>query len=884
VSGGWQILAVNGVLIVASLCLIGARTAARREKLDLAEFLLVAAIIVAYGFGPLFWSGITWINIVGGTVLIFVISAGVRARHWQTWLVLVFGLVGLVLLFDLFEPLPRYYLAVSPWPRLYVVAITGALVLAGLWQIARLFRSGSIHTRLLIAFGTVAFVPVLVLIVGMVLVGLRSTQAAAVNQLEAVADLKESEIDTWLTDLQVDLQMALLGSDVRTHVQTLAQAGRGPEEGDKSYQLLTDRLNAVRLQSGRYEELFLIDTEGTIIASSDAAHEGQVRRNQAYFKEGLEAAFLQAPYYSTTDARTYLYASHPILNEEGQPLGVLAGSASLDILNKVVSQGGGLGRTEETYLVGHNQTLLTPTRGGKVNVWVTSEGIQAAVAGQTSSAGLFQNYERIAVVGAYRWSPELEAALVVEQQQIEAFGPILATLLTAVGAGLLGLLVAVLAALYVTRTIGRPLADLAETAIQIASGDLGRVAQVEREDEIGTVAAAFNAMTTQLRGLIGKLEKRVAQRTQQLERRSRYLSASAQVGRTAATFLDAGTLIQQVVDLIQEQFDLYYVGLFLADGSREWAVLRAGTGEAGRKMLARDHRHRIGEGMVGWSIAHAEPRIALEAGEDAVRLATPELPDTRSEAALPLRSRGQVLGALTVQHTEAGAFDSETIIVLQTMADQVAVALHNAYLFEDRQQVLTAIQRAYGQISREAWQEILRSQANMGFRSDGQGLAPVRDVWLPEMEQAVQTGQTVRHNGSNGDRQPLAIPITVRGQVIGVLDTYKPQATGQWAEEEVLLLEAIADQMGEALESARLYQETQRRASHEEAIRQITERMRSNVDVESLLQNTVAELAKALGAPRAYVRLGTETDLEPHRNDVHVMSPAVKDGQAQNFR
>jgi GAF domain-containing protein len=243
-----------------------------------------------------------------------------------------------------------------------------------------------------------------------------------------------------------------------------------------------------------------------------------------------------------------------------------------------------------------------------------------------------------------------------------------------------------------------------------------------------------------------------------------------------------------------------------------------------------------------------------------------------------------VLGALTVQHTEAGAFDSETIIVLQTMADQVAVALHNAYLFEDRQQVLTAIQRAYGQISREAWQEILRSQANMGFRSDGQGLAPVRDVWLPEMEQAVQTGQTVRHNGSNGDRQPLAIPITVRGQVIGVLDTYKPQATGQWAEEEVLLLEAIADQMGEALESARLYQETQRRASHEEAIRQITERMRSNVDVESLLQNTVAELAKALGAPRAYVRLGTETDLEPHRNDVHVMSPAVKDGQAQDFR
>jgi GAF domain-containing protein len=235
-----------------------------------------------------------------------------------------------------------------------------------------------------------------------------------------------------------------------------------------------------------------------------------------------------------------------------------------------------------------------------------------------------------------------------------------------------------------------------------------------------------------------------------------------------------------------------------------------------------------------------------------------------------------VLGALTVQHTEPGAFDSDTIIVLQTMADQVAVALDNAYLFEDRQQVLLAIQRAYGQISREAWQEILRSQADMGFRSDAQGLAPAGDVWLPEMEQAVQTGQTVHHNGSDGGRQPLAIPITVRGQVIGVLDTYKPQTAGQWAEEEVLLLEAIADQMGEALESARLYQETQRRASHEEAIRQITERMRSNLDIESMLQDTVAELAKALGAPRAYVRLGTETDWERYQSDAHATAPSAE--------
>ena len=879
VSGAWQILAVAGVLVVAGLCLLGARTLARKDNLEPAEFLVLAAILVAYGFGPLFWSGITWVNLAGGLLLMLIVGISVRPRRWPAWLAMALGFVGLILLSDSFEPVARYDLARFPFLRVYVPAVTGALVLVALWQVVRAFRSGNIRTRLLVAFATVAFVPVAVLMTGMILGGLQSIQDSTVNQLEAIASLKEGEIGAWLGNLQSDLQIALSGPQVRTLAQSTSPAAPSSEQRDTLHRQVIDLLNMVRLQTGRYEELFVIDREGTVIASTDPAHEGQSRRNQAYFNEGFRAPFLQPLYYSTTESRTYLYVSQPIFDEHGQPLGVLAGSASMDRLYEAVSFKGGLGETEESYLVGRSQTLLTPTRDGKVNVWVASKGIERAVSGQTRAAGLFDNYESTPVVGAYHWLPALESVLVVEQQQIEAFGAILITLVMAAGAGLLGLLGAVLASVYVTRAIARPLANLAETAIQVAAGDLGRVARVEREDEIGTVATAFNAMTTQLHGFIGKLEQRVTERTRQLERRSQYLSASAQVGRTAATFLEVDTLVDQVVDLIREQFGLYYVGLFMVDDSREWAVLRAGTGKAGQAMLARDHRHRIGEGMVGWSIAHSEPRIALDVGKDTVHSSPPELPDTRSEAALPLRSRGQVLGALSVQHTEPGAFDSDTVIVLQTMADQVAVALDNARLFDDRQQALLAIQRAYGQISREAWQEMLRDRDEVGFRSDAHGLTAAGDVWLPEMEQAMQTGQTVRGNGSGGDRNSVAIPITVRGQVVGVLDTYKPGETGHWTEDEVLMLEAIADQMGEALESARLYQETQRRASREEAIRQVTERMRRSVDIESILQDTVAELAKAMGAPRAYVRLGIEPELGAKR-DSEVQPVATSTGTA----
>ena len=459
-------------------------------------------------------------------------------------------------------------------------------------------------------------------------------------------------------------------------------------------------------------------------------------------------------------------------------------------------------------------------------------------------------------LGVPDWAVVIELPL-AEARQAGIQNTMLLIVIMVLMAGLNGGLV-----IFIVRRLTAPLLSLTETAIRIAGGETGLQADMAGSSEVLGLARAFNSMTTQLRDLIGGLEERVAARTRELEQRTIYLEASAEVARAASSILDVDQLVQQVVELIHQRFGLYYVGLFMVDEVGEWAVLRAGTGEAGQAMLARSHRIKIGEGMVGWCVANGEARIALDVGEDAVRLATTDLPDTRSEAALPLRARGQVVGALTVQSDRPAAFDQEIITVFQSMADQVAVALENARLFAESQEALEAAGRAYGELSREAWTSLLQARPDMGYRSAERGIITVDQSWRPEMLQALQEKKIVRGDGADkGAKVPLAVPIKVRGEVIGVLDTYKPADEGGWTDEEVALLETLTDQLGEALEGARLYRDTQRRAAREQLIGYIVNRMRSAVDMDTLMQTTIREVAAALGATSAFVQLGVGAEV-----------------------
>jgi GAF domain-containing protein/HAMP domain-containing protein len=411
-------------------------------------------------------------------------------------------------------------------------------------------------------------------------------------------------------------------------------------------------------------------------------------------------------------------------------------------------------------------------------------------------------------------------------------------------------------AVAITRSITGPVSELHAGAEAFRQGDRDVTVPAAGADELSLLARTFNQLTTELSKLYRDLEQRVADRTRELERRSAYLEASAEVGHAATSILETDALIRRAVELIRDQFDLYYVGLFLLDEAGEWAVLRAGTGDAGRAMLARRHRIKVGEGMIGWSVAHAQPRVALEAGEDAVRLATAELPETRSEAAIPLRSRGQILGALTVQDTQPGAFDRDTIAVLQTMADQVGVALDNAHLYTESQLALEASRRAYGDLSREAWRDLLFARPEWGYTYAHDSIVPAEGEPRPEMNQAIQTSHSVR--GRNREERTLAVPLKVRDSVIGALSFEKGSADKAWTRDEMALMEILVDQMGQALESARLYRDTQRRVERERLTSEVTARMRETLDLETVLKTAVQEVRQAMGLPEVVVRLVPE--------------------------
>ncbi|MFN2270231.1 MAG: GAF domain-containing protein [Anaerolineae bacterium] len=396
------------------------------------------------------------------------------------------------------------------------------------------------------------------------------------------------------------------------------------------------------------------------------------------------------------------------------------------------------------------------------------------------------------------------------------------------------------AALFVRHGIALPIGRLISVIERIAGGDYGQRAEVTSSDEIGQLSAGFNSMATQLQETLEGLEQREAA----LQRRSLQMQASADVGRAATSILETDRLIQHVVNLIRERFGLYYVGLFLVDETGEWAELRAGTGEAGRAMLARGHRIKAGEGMIGWCIDHAEARIAEEVGEDAVRVATPELPNTRSEAALALRSRGKVLGAVTIQSDHPGAFDEQSIAVLQTLADQVAVAIDNASLFAESQAALEAERRAYGELSRRAWSDLLHARSITGY------------------QYGVEHGRVIQLSGDGQRVEPaeglpeVELPIEVHGVVIGTIVAHKPAGADEWQQDEVTMLEELTNQLGIAMESARLYQDTQRRAARERLVSDIADRLQRAPDMEMLLQIAAQELNRVLMGSRAYVHLG----------------------------
>lgn len=781
------------------------------------------------------------------------------------------------------------------------------------------FLTRSLFARLLIYFVLLAVIPLAIVGAIAYYQGQRTLRENILDHLTTTAILKEEEINRWVEAMEQDVR--LLGADptVRQWAQILlvdpgveaTEAGPGSEGSAEAYQALHAYLDRVLVEKSDFLEILLLRAVGGEVAlSTNGEHEGTYEVTSSFFTEGRKSTYVQNIYPSVSLGEPAMTVATPIVNEQEETVGVLAVHLDLAQLDAIMLERGGLGETGETYLVDQFNVFVSEARFGQETFprGVHTEGIDTALLDKEDGAGVYLNYRDVPVIGAYRWLDERGIALLAEVELSEALAPtrqLASTILLVTG---LVTLAVGIAAYGVTRQISQPLLQMAEVSTDMAAGNLDRAVMIRREDEIGTLARAFNGMASQLRDLIGGLEQRVAERTHDLEQRAIQLATAAEVGRAAASILDLDALLPRVVELIRERFGLYYAGLFLVDDAGDYAVLQAGTGEAGEVMKRAGHQLAIGgRSMVGRACSEREARIALDVGAERVRFDNPLLPDTRSEMALPLLVGDRVLGALDVQSTEAAAFSEADIAVLQLMADQVAVAVDNARKFSEEAGLLEATSPLYRISHRlakattidEVSQAILSivaeteadgcSVAQFDRTPDGEiaatsflsrwdrhglprrfptqmsvavgDLLPIplvtRLTAIEDVQQDSRIPEDARaHLAEFGVQSLITVPLRVAsaGRIQGFLAISR-QTPGTFSPVTLRLYETLAEQAAVALERARLLEASQHQAWREHHIRDISDRITSSFDMEQLMRTTVEELGAMIGAAGGYVEM-----------------------------
>ncbi|NMB88590.1 MAG: GAF domain-containing protein [Chloroflexi bacterium] len=378
---------------------------------------------------------------------------------------------------------------------------------------------------------------------------------------------------------------------------------------------------------------------------------------------------------------------------------------------------------------------------------------------------------------------------------------------------------------------------------------------------VGLVVNGLNKMLEKQRVLTAflkdersSLEKRVQERTTELSRRASELETASRLARDISTETDLKTLLNRAVDLIRSQFGFYHAGIFLLDESGTYAELRAATSEGGKKMLANKHRLKIGEtGIVGHVAHSGEPRISLDVGEDFIYFNNPFLPETHSEMALPLQLRGQIIGVLDVQSTQTNAFTPDDVNIMQTIADQLAVAIEKAQLVEQLQTSLADLEQSYQVYTGKSWAAHLQNaRRNYAYRYAQHQVQPLPDANQaprPDPEAPIVTSQVK----TEGNHTLVTIPIRLRGLVLGTIDfNFNKPSVSQM---EVELLEDVIDRLALSLENARLIEQTDLRAERERKVLDITSKIRSATNLQDMLAVAASELQTALGADQAQIKL-----------------------------
>ncbi len=737
----------------------------------------------------------------------------------------------------------------------------------------------SLRIRLTIIFIGLAIGPLLLMGGYLTWASFNVEREQALDLQSQVAQRAASEIEAFLQDVENDLN--LLNGEIR-----------GLEQPDHAQQL---SLLLGAFSSGpyrdAYEEFALLDSQGQeqlrvsrdkIIPADELGN--RVGRAEYEQPKATRSAYFSPVWFDETTGKAFISIAIPFAEPRSVQLnGVLVANIRFKTVGDRISK----------LQVSAGQTIYVIDSEGQV---VTHEDPSISLTNlrfdipksTNSQIGLSGNEVVLATDSIELGDQEL--TVVAERPEAEALAPAYATLATIALTTVATLAIAIGLGFLVVRQVVRPVERLAVAARAITDGDLSQRTEVTTRDELGDLANAFNSMATQLQEIIGRLEEHVADRTWRLE-------IVAALGEYLNSILDVDELLSEVVNQIKNNLGFYHTHIYLLDEDQEKLTVVAGTGSAGAEMKDRGHSISLGAASLVARAARSGDVVSVDnVREVADWLPNPLLPDTYSEMAIPVVLEGQIVGVLDVQQDKIAGFDESDVSLLRSLANQVAVAIRNARLFNEVRTNLAEARELQRRYTEQAWERkqiarrgVRRVQFSLGETSTlnetminearRHALAQSQPHLVTLANPDTSSNTIEERNGDVGDNLPqdadkstdngieraiqrtLVAPIQFQGVTIGNLQLHQGRTEREWTKDELALITAVVDQVAQTAENLRLLDSIQERANREQLIGQISAKLRRAPNMESLLEIGASELASILRPARTFIRLGASSEL-----------------------